>query len=266
METQEYEFVKREILRLIGVDLNCYKEVQMQRRLGTYLVRSGQPDWRAFFQAIKGDAGQLAKLKDHLTINVSAFVRDPEKFNYLRERLLPEMLRTRPNLRVWSAGCSRGHEPYTLAMILSRMPGPHRSHYILATDIDTGALEYARAGGPYLREDVANVPPAWLSAYFEEAKGGYRVVESLRRQITFREQNMLTGRFENGFDLIVCRNVVIYFTNEVKHELYQRLYAALRPGGILFVGGTEIVAKASEIGFETAGITFYRRRNGMEPR
>ncbi len=266
METQEYEFVKREILRLTGVDLNCYKSVQMQRRLGTYLVRSGQPDWRSFFVAIKGDAAQLARLKDHLTINVSAFVRDPEKFNYLQERLLPDMLRIRPNLRVWSAGCSRGHEPYTLAMILARLAGPRRNHYILATDIDKSALEHARAGGPYPREDVANVPPAWLSTYFEETKDGYRVIDSLRRQVNFREQNMLSDRFESGFDLIVCRNVVIYFTNDVKHELYQRLCAALRPGGILFVGGTEIVSRASEIGFETAGITFYRRRNGMEPR
>ena len=264
MDTPEYELVKREILRLTGVDLNCYKSVQMQRRLGNYLARSGHRDWRTFFAAIKGDAVQAAKLKDHLTINVSAFFRDPEKFSYLQGRLLPEMLKGGASLRVWSAGCSRGHEPYTLAMMLGHLSGPYRKHYILATDMDLLALAAARAGGPYPREEVVNLPPAWLNAHLEESVGSYRVNEALRRQITFREQNMISDRFERGFDLIVCRNVVIYFTNEVKEDLYVRLCEALRPGGILFVGGTEIISKASEIGFETAGITFYRRRNGTE--
>jgi chemotaxis protein methyltransferase CheR len=264
MDDQEYELVKREVLRLTGIDLNAYKSTQMQRRLGTFLARSGHSDWRSYFQAIRGDAAQVAKLKDSLTINVSAFLRDPEKFHYLQERLLPQLLHGRPSLRVWSAGCSRGHEPYTLAMILNRMTGPHRNHYILATDVDPAALAAARAGGPYPPEEVANLPSAWLSTYLEPAPGGYRVVEWLRRQVTFREQNLLADRFETGFDLIVCRNVVIYFTTEVKQELYRRLCEALRPGGILFVGGTEIISRATELGYETAGITFYRRRNGTE--
>jgi chemotaxis protein methyltransferase CheR len=264
MDDQDYDLVKREVLRLTGVDLNSYKSTQMQRRLGTFLARSGHSDWRTFFLAIKGDTAQIAKLKDSLTINVSAFLRDPEKFAYLQERLLPQLLAGRPSLRVWSAGCSRGHEPYTLAMLLMRMTGPNRNHFILATDLDQTALAAARAGGPYPAEDLANLPPAWLGTYFEKVPGGYRTVDYLRRQITFREQNMLTDRFESGFDLIVCRNVVIYFTTDVKQQLYERLYAALRPGGILFVGGTEIISRASELGYETAGITFYRRRNGTE--
>ncbi|MEE8390544.1 MAG: CheR family methyltransferase, partial [Anaerolineae bacterium] len=89
---------------------------------------------------------------------------------------------------------------------------------------------------------------------------GYYVNEIMRRKVTFRYQNLLADRFEGGFDLIVCRNVVIYFTAEVKSRLYKSFYDALRPGGVLFVGGTEIISKASDLGFESVGISFYRRK------
>jgi chemotaxis protein methyltransferase CheR len=262
MDTLEYDFVKREILKLTGVDLACYKGPQMQRRLHTFLLRSGQPTWRSVFKLIGDDPLELAKLKDYLTINVSSFFRDPEKFRVLREAILPELFGGRALLSVWSAGCSCGPEPYSLAMLLSEATGPSARHYILATDISHSALAQAQAGGPYSAEDVANVPPTWLRRYFGRECGGYRVLDALRRQVTFRRHNLLSDPTEGRFDLIVCRNVTIYFTAEVKERLYKRLCSALRLGGVLFVGGTEIVSKASDIGFETAGISFYRRKGG----
>ena len=265
MEAQEYSYIKREVLKLTGVDLNCYKSPQVQRRLKTFLLRSGHTAWTSFFRALRDDSATLNKLKDYLTINVSAFFRDSEKFEYLRESILPELLRGRPTLRLWSAGCSHGHEPYSLAILLSEATGPYRRHQILATDIDHSALERAQAGGLYSADEVANVPPALLKRYFQAQEDGYRVVERLRRKITFRYHNLVSDPFESGFDLIVCRNVVIYFRTEVKDRLYRRFYDALRPCGVLFVGGTEFLSKASDIGFESAGISFYRR-NGEEQR
>ena len=261
MDTNEYEFIKREIKQLTGVDLNSYKAQQMQRRLGSYLQRSGQPNWKSFFTAVRTSPEQVDALKDFLTINVSAFFRDPEKFNYLTTKILPGLLEGRPNLRIWSAGCSRGHEPYTLAMILSEMTGSYRRHYILATDLDRTTLNWA--GGPYNADDVVNVSPSVLSRYFTKKSDGYYVVDQLRQHITFKPQNLLTDPFEDRFDLIVCRNVVIYFTPEVKAELYERFGRSLVPGGVLFVGGTEIIPKYADIGFVTAGIGFYRR-NGTK--
>ncbi len=279
MEAQEYSYVKREILKLTGVDLNCYKTPQVQRRLRTFLLRSGYNVWTDFFHALQDDADidrasvTLANLKDYLTINVSSFFRDPDKFEYLRESILPELLRNRPRLHVWSAGCSHGHEPYTLAILLAEATGINCRHRILATDIDHSALERARAGGPYSAEEVGNLPPLLLSRYFEvyrdidsrarsrsaASESSYRITQSLRNRITYRYHNLLADPFENGFDLIVCRNVVIYFTPEVKARLYDRFHQALRPGGVLFVGGTEFLSKASDIGFESAGMSFYRR-------
>lgn len=195
--------------------------------------------------------------KDYLTINVSSFFRAPEKFRHLRESIIPELLRGHPRLRVGSAGCSHGHEPYSLA----EAAGFYRRHHILVTDIDGSALERAQAGGPYSADEVAKVPPALLSRYFRVQNDGYYVIQSLRRRITFPYHNLLADPFESGFDLIVCRNVVIYFAPEVKEPLYKRLHDALRPGGVLFVGGTEVISKASDMGFETAGISFYRRHD-----
>jgi chemotaxis protein methyltransferase CheR len=126
---------------------------------------------------------------------------------------------------------------------------------ISASDIDHSALAWSQTGGPYSADEVANVPPAWLHRYFKNQDDRYYVVESLRRRVTFQQHNLLTERFEQGFDLIIC-----YFTIEAKDHLYNRFYESLRPGGVLFVGGTEIVSKAPELGFETAGISFYRRK------
>lgn len=260
MNTQEYSYVKREVLKLTGVDLSSYKAPQVQRRLKTFLLRSGHDAWTRFFRAVRNDPAALSELKDYLTINVSAFFRDPEKFEHLRDSVLPELLRGRTTLRVWSAGCSHGHEPYTLAILLCEASGFYRRHQILATDIDHSALERAKAGGPYTADEVKNVPPALLNRYFKKVpEDSYQVIERLRSKITFRYHNLLSDPFESRFDLIVCRNVVIYFTAEIKARLYKRFSDALRPGGVLFVGGTEFLSQASDIGFKSAGFSFYRR-------
>ncbi len=266
MNEFEYAFVKYRILKLIGVDLDCYKDVQMQRRLQTFLHRSGYANWPALFRAIQDSPEDLNRLRDHLTINVSYFFRDPDKYTYLQEVIAPELMRGRPNLRVWSAGCSHGHEPYSLIVVLTELAGPYRQHQIYATDIDGAAIEWAQAGGPYTAEEVAYVPADLLARYFSLRGGRYWFnYPSLQRKIMFSQHNLtadpfvLPGTGEGEFDLIVCRNVVIYFTAESKQQLYRRFYDALRPGGVLFIGGTEIISKASEIGFDTIAMSFYRR-------
>jgi chemotaxis protein methyltransferase CheR len=259
MDDWEYQYIKRQTLSLTGVDLNCYKAPQMKRRLKVYLTRSGYPNWPRFFRAIQANATALNQFKDYLTINVSAFFRDPEKYRYLQESVLPELLHSRTGLRIWSAGCSRGQEAYTLAMMLTETEEIEHRHQILATDMDSSALAYARAGGPYLADDLAYIAPALRQRYFSVEDDGYWVSKELRYKINFRLHNLLADPFTGGFDLIVCRNVVIYFEPAAKDELYRRFYNALRPGGVLFVGGTEIVSRAADIGFEMIGISFYRR-------
>jgi chemotaxis protein methyltransferase CheR len=260
MDPWEYNYIKQQVLALIGVDLNSYKAPQMQRRLVVYLNRSGYPNWPKFFKSIQNDPAALTQLKNYLTINVSSFFRDSEKYHYLQITILPELLAQRPSLRIWSAGCSCGQEAYSLAMLLTEATGPNQHHYILATDIDSSALARGKAGGPYLAEDLTNVSPLLRQKYFKSQADGFWVTDTVRHMVTFRMHNLLADTFAGAFDLIICRNVVIYFEPAVKDALYRHFYEALRPGGFLFVGGTEIVSKATEIGFKNMAVSFYQRQ------
>lgn len=259
MNSQEYEFVKHKILKLTGIDLNSYKTAQVQRRLQVYLLRSGQPNWPKLFRAIQDNPNALQGLRDYLTINVSSFFRDPLKFKFLKESILPELLRRKKRMRFWSAGCSLGHEPYTLAIILKEISDSSAYNTILATDIDNAALAHAKAGGPYDEKDLKNIPTYLRHRYFSERTNGAYVNPTLKQNMAFRYHNLIADSFMGKFDLIICRNVVIYFTKTVKETLYKNFYEALRPGGILFLGSTEVLPKAQDLGFELIKMSFYRR-------
>lgn len=258
MDQELYAQVKRSVKALLDINLDGYKDEQMRRRLDAWLARSGARTWPDYFRRIRVDPEELARFRNYLTINVSAFFRDPEHWQALRQHILPELLRVRPCLHLWSAGCSVGPEPYSLAMLLDELT-PGRRHYLLATDLDRGALAKARARGPFTLEDVQHVSPSQRARYFEPGGPPFFVREELARHVDFREHNLLADPFEDDFDLIVCRNVVIYFTEEAKGKLYRRFHAALRPGGVLFVGGTEIVPQAQALGFRSWGMSFYQK-------
>ncbi|HSH02714.1 MAG TPA: protein-glutamate O-methyltransferase CheR, partial [Anaerolineae bacterium] len=241
MDDLTYNYIKRQIGDILGIDLNQYKAPQMQRRLTSYLGRLGYSNWPMYFRVVRSDEAVAQALRDYLTINVSSFMRDQNKFLTLERDILPQLGRPGVPLRIWSAGCSRGQEPYTVAMMLAERDGIANHHRILATDIDDTTLNWARAGGPYSEDDVKSLPRAWLNKYVDKRDGKYWVQDLIRRKPMFRQNDMLKLLPQGKFDLIICRNVVIYFKPEVKDILYRRFYEALRPGGGLFVGGTEIV-------------------------
>ena len=130
MEAYEYTFVRNQIFNLIGIDLNRYPGPQVQRRLGIYITQSGHANWPQFFRAISDDPTELCKFQDYLTINVSSFFQNTKNLKYLQTFILPELLRGRPKLYVWSVGCSHGHELYTLAIMLAEVTGFYHKHYI----------------------------------------------------------------------------------------------------------------------------------------
>ncbi len=260
MELEAYALVKRSVRTLLDINLDSYKDEQMRRRLDTWLARSGAKTWAEYFRRARAEPEELARLRSYLTINVSAFFRDLDHWQELRDRVLPALLRSRPRLRVWSAGCSIGAEPYSLLMLLDAV-NPLRRHTLLATDLDRGALARARAGGPFTAQDLENVSAAQRAAYFEPGGPPFFAAPHLARRIEFREHNLLADEFESDFDLILCRNVVIYFTHQAKDQVYQKLYAALRPGGVLFIGGTEILPPALRLNFQNRYVSFYEKEN-----
>jgi len=266
MDADVYNQVKVSIKKLLDIDLNHYKDEQMKRRLDSWLVRSRKPNWSDYLQFASSDSDEIKRFRNYLTINVTEFFRDPDRWNTLRRDVLPKLLRNnqqngaRGGLRVWSAGCSVGVEAYSLSMLLDEEV-PLSAPYLLATDLDRGAIKKALDHGPYNADEIKNLSAGQRSKYIQEQQG-YYVKENAARRVTFKEQNLLEDRFENEFDLIVCRNVVIYFTSDAKNLLYAKFHAALKPGGILFVGGTEIIPRPLEIGFKNFGISFYEKVNG----
>ncbi len=258
MTDAEYLELIGKIRQLTDVDLNKYKTNQTRRRLEHFLLNLGCQDVASFCTTLEQDPIMVEKLKDFLTINVSEFFRDPKYFSLLLTDILPEMLKNRTRLNIWSAGCSNGAEAYSVAMILDHL-SPLSYHRILATDIDRKCLEKARNGGPYDTKEVRNVPREFLEKYFVATDDGYRVVDKMRYNVVFKQHDLLKDFVGSGFDLIICRNVLIYLTEEAKNELLRRFHRALKENGILFLGATEIILDPASFGFTLYNICFYRK-------
>lgn len=249
-------FIKK-VKDYTSIDLAQYKEAQMKRRLTTLRLKKGYNTFVAFFEAMTKDKELFYEFLDRMTINVSEFWRNPNRWEVLEQKFLPEMLRKSRKLKVWSAACSTGEEPYTLAMILAEL-GALKDTTLLATDIDDGALEKAKKA-VYVDRSIRDVPATYLKKYYRQDNVTYHIADELKRAIRFQKQNLLTDVFDTQFDLIVCRNVMIYFTEEAKHKLYHKFSAALKPGGLLFVGSTEQIFSPGQYNFESADTFFYRK-------
>lgn len=257
VEDMDYSLFKRKILSLTGVDLDVYKQNQMERRLRYLLERNNCVTFQSLYRLIEGDKAIRQNFLDYITINVSEFFRNPEAFDVLHQRILPELLKSGKPLRTWSAACSSGQEAYSLAILLLEM-SPDMKHYILATDIDVRSLENARIG-KYRDIDVKNISATRLSRWFTADDGNYTVNEQLRNMITVQHHDLLHDKYPSQMNLIICRNVAIYFTDDAKYQLFTSLYQALAPGGYLFVGSTERIRGASSIGFINDNSLFYQR-------
>lgn len=256
-QTRDFEYFKRRIQRKVGLDLNQYKQQQMHRRLLGLVERAGVDSFADYYSLIERDAAQMGLFMDRLTINVSELFRNPEQWQLVQENVLEPEIRLRRSLRIWSAGCSFGAEPYSLAMLLDDL-GPRAKHYLLATDIDATILRRAQKGH-FTETDVKNVPAELRRRYLAQRGSDLEVAAAARDRVTFKRHNLLADDFEGDFDLILCRNVVIYFNDEAKDILFARFAKALRPGGHLFVGGTERIPNVKDLGLEPAYPFIYRR-------
>lgn len=263
MEDQEYTYLKDHIRKLTGIDLDHYKTQQMRRRLEGFLARIPDTSVVPYCKLLERDPDALSRLKDFLTINVSEFFRDTVHFEMLKTKVFPELLSNTDSLKVWSAGCSIGAEPYTMAMILEELQ-PDGNYRIFGTDLDSQVLNKAKAGGPYTAADVKNVPKHTMLKYFTKTGDTYQVVDKIRGKVSFQQQNLLKDTFSRGFDLIVCRNVVIYFSDAAKHKLNQEFHSSLKDNGILFIGGTETLLDAQALGFKRTYTSFYQKTSLRE--
>ncbi|RRN69696.1 protein-glutamate O-methyltransferase CheR [Peribacillus simplex] len=255
---QEYEEFIRNIKMLTGIDLASYKEGQMKRRLTSLYEKRGYHSFREYYKDIQTCPGALNEFLDRMTINVSEFYRNPKRWEVLERKILPGLLGSKKKLKIWSAACSTGEEPYTIAMILSNLV-PLSQIQILATDLDENVLARAVLGF-YPERSLTEVPEEIKRKYFEKEGDFYRVNDEIKKRVTFRKQNLLADRFDRGFDLVVCRNVLIYFTEEAKSLLYEKFSASLKSGGIFFVGSTEQIFTPGKYQFKTVDTFFYKKK------
>jgi len=259
MNDEQFDRLKARLEVLLDLDLDAYKQAQMRRRITTHVARtSGNPD--EFIANLGKDQAELAKLRDMITINVTEFFRDGAQWTQLRSSVLPEQIKANNGgLSIWSAGCSTGQEPYSLAMLLAEA-GVLAKSTILGTDFDREALAKARNGGPYTAEEITGIPKPQLDANFQLQEGKYTASAGLKSQLKFRELNLLKDRFGRSYDLVVCRNVMIYFTGEVKSALIGRFVESLKPDGVLFIGATEALLGDDLKGLHRMGGNFYKKR------
>jgi chemotaxis protein methyltransferase CheR len=245
------------IRRLCSIDLLQYKRGQMERRIRTFAGTRGHDALAAYLSILRRDAQELEKFLDRVTINVSQLWRHPEQFDVLERDVLPDLART-GRVRAWSAGCSYGAEAYTLAAICKTV-APGCRIEIRGTDIDPRMVARAREGR-FTAEDARTAPRAGLERWFERDADGWRAKPELRMVTKFETGDLLRDAVPaRSFDLILCRNVVIYFTEPVRDALHERLARALRPGGYLMVGSSERVSAPQAFGLATAHPFIYRK-------
>ena len=253
-----YEQFVRQVHQLMKIDLSQYKEAQMKRRLTSFRDKKGFSDFEPFIQALKTDRQLRYEFLDRMTINVSEFFRNLNRWQVLESKIIPQILKTTTHLKVWSAACSTGEEPYTIAIILSKFRSID-AYTIVATDIDDKALHIAKLG-TYRERSFKNVPEDVKTRYFLKDGHTYVINDDLKKHIVFQKHDLLSDPFDSGFDLIVCRNVMIYFTEEAKDRLYEKFSRSLKKDGFLFVGSTEQIFDPQKYGMAREDTFFYRKR------
>lgn len=244
---REFQELVNFIRTNFGINLGK-KRLLIEARLFSVLAEKNISSFTEYFNLIRSNPEELDTMINRLTTNHTYFMREPRHFEFLKDRILPELTKNRADsaLRVWSAGCSTGEEAYTAAMVMREWFGPNSGwdYRLLATDISTRVLEAARLG-VYSAESLRNLPREWLTRYFHVREGQvYVLSEEIKKEVIFRSLNLMEPfPFHKPFDLIFCRNVMIYFDQETKNRLIQKFYDSLKSGGYLLIGHSETVQR-----------------------
>lgn len=236
----------------------AYKQTQLQRRIQTVMGKAGAATLDEYSSLIEKDPLIRQSFLDYITINVTDFFRNPDLFREFEEILRTELAPNFGRIKIWSAACSIGSEPYSLAMIAQKNQIALKNK-ILATDINAKVLDRARAG-TYKKYELKNIPPTILEKYFKENDKEFILTTSIRQMVEFKKHDLIQDAFEKNLHAIICRNVIIYFKKEAKEELYRKFSESLITGGILFTGATETIYKPEQYGLEKIGKFIYQKQ------
>lgn len=251
---KEFEKLSGYIKRQYGISLKEEKRTLVTGRLYNELVKNGFENYTDYINYILADKSgkALDSLVNKITTNHTFFMREVEHFYFFRDAVMPYLVKTIKNkdLRVWSAGCSSGEEPYTLAMIIDEFLDKDRVWWdtkVLATDISSRVLEMA-VDGSYSKDELENISPQWKLNYFKRVdEDNFMVADKIKNEVIFRRFNLMdeTFPFKKKFHVIFCRNVMIYFDMETKRRLINKFYNLLEYGGYLFIGHSESIERGA---------------------
>ena len=254
----DYEYFIKEVEKLTDIDLSAYKQNQMKRRIDALITKHKIDGYEPYIKVLKTDKVKYDEFVDYITINVSEFYRNPEQWKFLTEKVFPELVKDfGQTLKIWSAACSTGDEPYSLVMALSDFVPLNRIQ-IMATDINDLVIEKAKIG-LYSEKSIASVPEDKKKEFFTKNGNYYQISDKVKKCVTFKQHNLLKDPYPTGMHLIVCRNVLIYFTEEAKDEVFEKYYRSLADNGILFIGSTEQILRYREMGYKRMDSFFYRK-------
>lgn len=252
--TEDYQAFRTFLEDVSGIVLGDNKQYLVTSRLTKLIAENDIDSFGTLMQRMKTDGRLRNRIMDAMTTNETSWFRDIYPFDILKEKLLPELAKTQPRtIRIWSAASSTGQEPYSLSMVtqeyLQSKPGSLSTDtvQIIATDISPSVLATAKAG---VYEGVAvsrGLPQERKTRFFREISDGWEVREEIKKRVSFRELNLMQSYTLLGrFDVIYCRNVLIYFSTELKRDILARMAKCLNPGGFLVLGGSESITNYSD--------------------
>ncbi len=259
MTQADFDFIQSLAYEETGIVLPARKKHMVYSRLSRRLRQLGLKSFAQYCQRVKNEPSELMNFVNALTTNLTAFFREDHHFDYLEKQVVPLWRKRRDKrLRVWSSACSTGEEPYSIAMTLAdHFAGAEWDPKILATDLDTNVLNKA-AKGCYSEESITGLPQRYREKYIKTTESGIQMKQSIQKMIHFKQLNLLQNWPMTGqFDLIFCRNVLIYFDNETKAKIIARFRKYLAPDGLLFIGHSETLTNISNE-FELIGQTMYQ--------
>ncbi|KAB3534020.1 protein-glutamate O-methyltransferase CheR [Alkaliphilus pronyensis] len=254
---RDYDGFIGKVYKKTGIDLSSYKERQMKRRIDSLISRNQFNTYEDYFQALCSNTKLLNEFINYLTINVSEFYRNQQQWDVLEKDVIPSLLQHKSKLKIWSAACSTGEEPYSLVMLLTKFFKLNEIN-ILATDLDDGAMNKAKTG-IYSSKSIENLPSEFISKYFDKINDSYMIKDCIKNRVTFKKHNLLENPYPEKCDLIVCRNVMIYFTEETKNKMYHRFHDSLDSNGVLFVGSTEQIILPNRYRLTPLKTFFYQK-------
>ncbi|MED2737739.1 protein-glutamate O-methyltransferase CheR [Bacillus toyonensis] len=259
IDTKNYHYFVQEFKKITHIDLLKYKDDQMMRRLNNFIRTNDYKDYLGLAQSMRTDKQLVKELEEYITINVTEFMRNEKPWKDFYQKIVPELVQSKRKLKIWSAACSSGEEPYTVAMLMKEhFPGIEVE--IIATDIDISILEKAKKG-IYRKADLKTLDKRLLTKYFDEVDDKtVKVKEEIKKKVKFERHNLLESPYPKFLDIVICRNVLIYFKDDVKTSIYGKFSQSLNEGGVLFIGSTEQIFNPKQFNFHSKVSFFYHRK------